>query len=200
MITKQIIEKGISYEEYFKITENLVLENKTSGKEQSEFLSNYTRLNFQRMKRVEKTSEILPELQQLITQVPKKWVWLVLTESWCGDAAQNLPIIAKIAQLSPNISLKILWRDENSDIMNLYLTNGGKSIPKLICVEDDCLCEVGTWGPRPQILQDWFEQEKASPTMSKEDMMEYVHSWYAKDKTLSLQAEFMEFLPRWFED
>ncbi len=200
MITKQIIEKSISYQEYFEIVEKLVAENKTSGNTQSDYLANYTRLNFQRMKRVEKTAEVAPDLQKMMTKVPKKWIWLVLTEAWCGDAGQNLPIIAKIAQCSPNVELRLIWRDENPDIMNLYLTNGGKSIPKLVCVEEDCLCEVGTWGPRPQIFQDWFEKERQNPTMSKDEMIEYVHTWYAKDKTASLQAEFLEFLPRWFED
>lgn len=199
MITQNVINKGISYQEYFAIVENLVAENKTSGTAQSEFLSHYTKLNLQRMKRVEKTAQVLPALQNLMTQIPKRWVWLVLTEAWCGDAAQNIPIIAKIASLSPNVELKLIWRDENPDTMDLYLTNGGKAIPKLVCVEEDCLCEVGTWGARPQILQKWFEEEKQNPTLSKEGMMEYVHGWYAKDKTLSLQYEFIEFLPRWFE-
>jgi hypothetical protein len=120
----------------------------------------------------------------------------VLAESWCGDAAQNLPVFAKIAEANSNITIRILLRDENEELMNQYLTNGGKSIPKLICIDKD-FNELGTWGPRPTFLQDWLYKEKTSPTMEIDELKAQFQVWYTKDKGQTLQREMVLSMKRW---
>ena len=122
----------MSFSEYFLLNENLVQNSKTTGNDQSESLINYTKLNFSRMKRILKTTPIIDEVKNTTDCLNNKVTWVVLAESWCGDAAQNLPVFAKIAEANPNITVRVLLRDDNEDVMNKYLTNGGKSIPKLI--------------------------------------------------------------------
>ena len=195
-ISSSIIEKGISYLDYRMIFDQLVAEKKTSGDSQSEFLVNYTALNLQRTTRIEKTAQISEETRHQLQNFPYEMYWLVLSEVWCGDAAQNLPVISKMADLSPNIDLKIIWRDENPDFMDQYLTNGGRSIPKLVAVKKQDLTEMGTWGPRPlppqQMVMDF--KEKGG---DKDEFMKSVQQWYNKDKSQTIQIEFSELLKSW---
>ncbi len=107
----------------------------------------YRKLNFQRSSRLEKTFVPSEETRQIFSNIIKKQKWILITESWCGDSAQNLPIIAKLAELNSLIDFKIVLRDSNLDFMDLYLTNGGRAIPKLI-VFDENDNELFRWGPQ----------------------------------------------------
>jgi len=102
-----------------------------------------------------------------------------------------LPIIAKMADISSHISLKILLRDENLDIMDAFLTNGGRSIPKLICLDANTLELKWDWGPRPAPAQDLLRIHKTKPDESHEDFVKQVQLWYAKDKSRTLQKELL---------
>jgi thioredoxin family protein len=196
MVTQTDLDKSISYEEYFNLIEKLVQEGGTTGNDKSKAFIDYTKLNYSRMKRVFKTTIPSSEVLNTVDCLNDKLTWIVLSESWCGDAAQNLPVLAKIAETNPNISLKIVLRDENPELMDQYLTNGGKSIPKLICL-DEKLNELGTWGPRPKFLQDWLHKEKANPTMEMNELKEQFQIWYTKDKGQTLQREMILLLKSW---
>ncbi len=192
IITPQHIEKGISYQAYRQLIDELIAEGKTTGDNHSEAYLKYTEMNVRRMKRLDKTTTITPDLQHVISKIETPQVWLVLTEAWCGDAAQNLPIIAKIAALNPKISLKLILRDENLEVMDEYLTNGGRSIPKVIFMTED-LKEFGNWGPRPQKVQEMVVKFKEQG-MDYEKSSEEVHRWYAQNKGQELQNELLEIL------
>ena len=86
---------------------------------------------------MDKTLTVHEDVSEKISSIKSKLIWLVLSEGWCGDAAQLLPVINKKAELSENIKLKVLLRDENEELMNQFLTNGGKAIPKLIIIEEE---------------------------------------------------------------
>jgi len=196
MISQQDLDKSMSFEEYYQLNEKLAKEGKSTGENQGDIYVNYTKLNFSRMKRVLKTTPIAEDVSNTVECLNEPLIWVVLAESWCGDAAQNLPVFAKIAEANPNITIKILLRDENETVMNQYLTNGGKSIPKLICLDKD-LNELGTWGPRPKFLQDWLYKEKANPSMSMDELKEQFQVWYTKDKGQTLQKEMVILMKEW---
>ncbi len=196
MITQKDIDKSMSFEEFYQLTEKLAAEGGTTGENQSDALINYTKLNFSRMKRILKITPISEDVSSTVACLDEKLTWLVLTESWCGDAAQNIPVFAKIAEANPNVSLRILLRDENPELMNQYLTNGSMSIPKLICVDEN-LNELGTWGPRPKFLQDWLYRNKANPTMDMADLKKEFQVWYTKDKGQTLQKEMILLMKAW---
>ena len=102
-------------------------------------------------------------------------------------------MLAAVAKLNPLVDLQLLLRDENPDLMDLYLTNGGKSIPKLIAV-DGAFNEIFNWGPRPAGAQHMMEEYKKNPVKSYKEFGEDIHKWYAADKTLSVQKELLDIL------
>lgn len=196
MITQQDIDKSMSFEQFYQLTEQLVKEQSTTGDNKSEAMVDYTKLNFSRMKRILKTTPISEDVSSTVDCLSDKLTLVVIAESWCGDAAQNLPVFAKIAEANPNISLRILLRDDNPEVMDQYLTNGGKSIPKLIALDEN-LNELGTWGPRPKFLQDWLYENKANPKMEMSELKEQFQIWYTKDKGQTLQKEMVSLMRAW---
>jgi hypothetical protein len=148
------------------------------------------------MHRLEKTVVINDSLKGKIKAVNSKWTWLILTEGWCGDAAQNIPIIEKIAAENPNIQTRYILRDENLALMDQYLTNGARSIPKLIALDTEALEELGTWGPRPQEAMDRFYEMRAEG-LEKPVIMENIQRWYIQDKNQSIQREFETLVELW---
>ncbi|MFN8243719.1 MAG: thioredoxin family protein [Ferruginibacter sp.] len=190
-------EPGIfTYESYLAAFEKWVHNGQTSYEKASLSLIEFTKLNWARTQRLHKTSEIIPELKTAIENLQHNYSWMVITEAWCGDSAQNLPVIAEIAKLNPEkIKLNVALRDENPDLMSKYLTNGAKAIPKVIGFDETLKKVAFVWGPRPepaqQLLLDW----KQNPNdKSWEDFEKQLHGWYAKDRTHTLQTEFVKIL------
>jgi hypothetical protein len=172
--------------------EKLVEEDSTTGPEQTQQRIAYTKLNLQRMKRVEKQFSLLPELGELLTQQRPNWHWLVLVEAWCGDGAQLLPAIAHIAEAIPGIELTVLLRDENPLLMDTCLTNGNRAIPLLICKDMATQKRLFTWGPRPTAIQERLVAYKAAnPGASDEEANLQLHGWYAKDRSHALQQDLL---------
>lgn len=192
---KPALVNPLTYNLYSVLLEALVAAGKTTGPEQTEEKISFTKLNVQRSKRVHKTLKLLPELRDAAYQIQEKWEWLLLTESWCGDGAQLVPAIAEIATISPNIELTILLRDENPELMDLYLTNGGRAIPKLICQNAETGETLFTWGPRPTEIQAKVKEFKSeNPYATKEELHERLAVWYAKDKCEALQHDLVKLI------
>lgn len=187
------ISRSFTYLEYRDHINNLFEQGKTTGDNQSESMLHYTKMNIQRMKRWEKKFELGDKLKEKLNAVQKPQTWVVLTEAWCGDAAQNMPLLHLAAQGSEKINFIVLLRDENTEIMNDYLTNGGMSIPKLIIFEDEK--ELGTWGPRPAPLQQMVMDNKHSENpMSYDEFSVVVQKWYNSDKGATFQEEILELI------
>ena len=193
---KEYLDKSMTFAEYIKLIDDLLLDGKTTGTNQSEAMYGYGKLNRQRMHRLEKTAVISDSLKAKVKAVKSKWTWLVITEGWCGDAAQNIPIIEKIAAENPNIQTRYVLRDENLELIDQYLTNGARSIPKLIALETETLEELGTWGPRPQEAMDRFYEMRAEG-LEKPVIMENIQRWYIQDKNQSIQQEFETLIELW---
>ena len=150
-------------------------------------LHGYTKLNLQRMRRVEKTFNVSDELKHLLSSIKTKQNWVVITEGWCGDSAQNLPALANIAKINPLVELQIIERDSNLEIMDLHLTNGTRSIPILISFDEN-ENEIFCWGPRQKEAQQLVTRLK-SEGMEHDAFIEQLHLWYAKNKSVALESE-----------
>lgn len=188
-VEQSYLQKAITYEAYKQLVEDLLAAGKATGPEQSEGLVHYSGLNLQRMRRVEKTILILPGVKEQMLLVNRPQAWLVLTEGWCGDAAQSMPVIHALAVLNPLIRMGILLRDENSQLMDRYLTNGvSRSIPKLIAADPATGAELFTWGPRPAVLQESFYGMR-SEGLPYDMIKEELQRWYNKDRTVTIQRE-----------
>ena len=192
-IISKSLENTYTYQEYRDLVKDLLAEGKSTGPEQSDYILNYSKLNNSRMKRLDKTTKISDETAQEIQKLATPQTWLVLTEGWCGDAAQNLPVIHKMAELNKNINLKLVLRDENLALMDLFLTNGGRSIPKLIALDTDNNV-IDTWGPRPQVATKMVADYKEKHGSLDPQFKEYLQVWYNKDKGLSTQEDFVSLI------
>ena len=188
MIDKKYNETSLSYPAYRHMLEQLLAEGKTTGATQSADLIDYAKMNMQRMNRLDKTVELTEAFTNIIQKINATQHWFVLTEGWCGDAAQIVPVIAKASALNNKIHLHILLRDDNLELMDKYLTHGkSRSIPKLI-VADENLEEIFNWGPRPASAQLLLDEWKNSE-MPFEQLSSNLHGWYAKNKTQDTQKE-----------
>lgn len=193
-IYQKAIENSMSYEAYLKLIDELIVEKRSTGQEQNDMLTDFTKLNRARMKRLDKTQELLPELLEAVKNVKEKQIWLVLTESWCGDAAQSVPVLNKMSNENPLIDLRLVLRDDNDALMQKYLTNGGRSIPKLIVVSEDLENELFHWGPRSEVAQIVVKQLLEENGGFNEKVKEAIQIWYNQDKGISMQKELIELL------
>lgn len=188
---------SISYEAYLTLMNNLREEGKTTGPNQSEDMVHYTQLNQKRMTRIHKKYQPGERLLAQVQKINKDYLWLVITEAWCGDAAQVMPILGEIAAQSPHLEMRVILRDEHLDLMDAYLTDGSRSIPKLICIEKETGQEVGVWGPRPAEAQQLVMDFKAHPETSYKVFAGQLQQWYNKDKGQKIEAELSAFIAEW---
>lgn len=200
-IEKQVVENAYTYQQYRQLIDDLFAQNKTTGTNHSEAMMNYAKMNITRMNRLDKRAKLTEETLQNISKITKPVIWLVITEGWCGDAAQIVPVLNKMTLQNKNIDMRFILRDENLDIMDAFLTNGGRSIPKILVLEAETLEVRKTWGPRPAEMQKMVMDAKAE-SLETEDLdlrkqinseaAKNLHLWYAKDKTLTTQRDFLK--------
>ncbi len=190
---KKILQNGMTYKGYTKsIIEEVGNTKPEILNEHDLELFEYKKLNIQRSARIEKIYDVSDELKSEIQNIKDKQIWMVITEAWCGDSAQNLPYIAKMASLNFNIELKIILRDSNLDVMDLYLTNGARSIPKLVALDENGN-ELFTWGPRPKAAQDLMKQWKDEGIV-KPELYEKLHLWYGRNRGREIESEFLKII------
>ena len=182
---------GIDFKLYKEIFIKQVEEPNLLDQNELKFFE-YRKLNLQRTNRLEKTFVPSDSLINLIDKIDKHQTWVVITESWCGDSAQNLPIIAKVAALNDNINLRIVLRDDNLEIMDQYLTNGSRSIPQLV-VFDQENNELFQWGPRPAEAQNLYNRLK-NEGVEKSEINKELQLWYGRNRGKEVERELIALL------
>lgn len=196
---KSIVAKALfnsySYPEYRKLVTDLLSEGKSTGNEQSENLTRYTSLNEARMNRLGKTIRISEDTIDKLQKLDNHYIWLVISEGWCGDAAQILPIINKMAlESNKKIDLRIVLRDENDELMSHYLTNDGRAIPKVIVICKEAGIVRTDWGPRPKGATELMADYKKEFGVIDEKIKTDLQLWYLADKGISVQKELLEIM------
>mgnify|MGYP005986646579 CR=1 FL=1 len=189
-ILNNSLSKSMSYIEYRELVSNLLDKNESTTKNGSEDLVGYSKLNNSRMKRLDKTTKLSEDVSAKFSSISKKNTWVVISEGWCGDAAQNLPVINKLAETNSNIDLRIVLRDENPELMNEFLTNGNQAIPKLIQIEDGKV--KNTWGPRPTIATKMVADYKEKHGKLDADFKKDLQVWYNHDKSENVIKDLTE--------
>ena len=184
------VKKAMDYSEYNLLFKQLVEEGRTTGVQTQEKI-NYTKLNFSRSKRLDKTADISEENIEVLKNFSEKQTWLVISEPWCGDAAQTLPFLNKIAQLSENIDLKIVLRDENPELMDQFLTNGSQSIPIVIMLDED-FNVLQIFGPRSKAATKLVNDYKAHHGKIDDAFKEMLQVWYNNDKGVSIVNDILD--------
>jgi hypothetical protein len=193
----------MTYAQYLAKTIDLLKHGKTSTTETkpNPKIHAYTQENVARMHRLNAAIFLTPDTLKKLATIKEAQTWLTISEGWCGDASQVVPIVERMASANPHITHRLIFREEHLDIMDAFLTAGGRSIPKTIILDGQGKV-LNAWGPRPSGLQTVVDElrDKMS-TMTKdeqkayfEDIKKIVHDWYDADKTLSTQSEFRSIL------
>ncbi len=186
----EIKDTAYSYDGYESLINALLDEDKATGGKQTPKRTEISRLNVHRMARVHKTTKLSEELVAAAKTAVAQY-WMVITEGWCGDSAHVIPIFDLVAKASNgHIQLGMVLRDDNPDIMDQYLVNGGRSIPRLVVYDANTGVEIGTWGPRPAPVQQMMADYKANPDETRDIQIE-MQQWYNSDKSRTLQQELL---------
>ncbi|BCY28023.1 thioredoxin family protein [Flavobacterium okayamense] len=193
-IIENALDNSFSYLEYRQLVSKLISEGKSTGHNQTEALLQYSELNETRMNRLEKTLKVPQELTEKLNNLTKDYIWLTISEGWCGDAAQIIPILHKLEEVSNKVELKLVLRDDNDELMQLYLTNGSKSIPKVIILEKETKEVITSWGPRPEPARKLIADYKAQHGVVDEPVKIELQKWYLHDKGLTTMKELVELL------
>ena len=193
-IISNSLKGSISYQEYRDLVKTLAEENATTGNDKSETFVRFTKLNEKRMKRWDKTLKVSAAAQKKIVEFEHPITWLVIVESWCGDAAHMVPVLNKIAELNKHINLRIVLRDENLELMDMFLTFGSRSVPKLIMIDDQTGEVLNTYGPRPSEATSYVNRFKAMYGTLTPEFKEDLQHWYNNDKSQNIIKDVIEML------
>lgn len=184
----------MNFEAYLKYFEHVLQDPSVDPTYQNEEYYNYTKLNWSRMTRWLKKFEPSQAAKNFISSIDSPQTWIIITEPWCGDAAHSVPQLYNLAKQNPLITVDVQLRDSEPFLINDYLTNGGKSIPKLI-IRDANNNDIAVWGPRPDQLQEAFLKLKEQGKDMGE-IKEVVQKWYNVDKGIEIQKEILNLLSK----
>lgn len=185
---------GMTYTEYREEVARLLKEGQSTGNQQSDAFLEYSRMGHVRMNRLDKTLKITSEQEERLSRLQMEVNWLVMSEGWCGDAGQTLPVMALIERVQPLIKLRIVIRDAFPELMDAYLTHGTRSIPKLI-QWDAQKGVTGLWGPRPLPAVQMVEDYKSRHGKLTAEFRNDLQLWYSRDKGYHTAEELVDLLP-----
>ncbi len=194
MPVAESLVNSMSYTKYRGMISSLLEQGKSTGHTQSDDLLNYSKLNEVRMNRYDKKMVVLEEVINKLMGLKKKYVWLLITEGWCGDAAHIVPVINKLAAITTAVDLKIVLRDENEGLMNMFLTNGNKAVPILVVLDETNLEVLGNWGPRPEGASNLITSYKRQYGKIDDTAKTELQLWYNHDKGQSVQQEIADLM------
>ncbi|MGB1247483.1 MAG: thioredoxin family protein [Chitinophagales bacterium] len=193
---QEILDKAMTFDDFQQYTLDIIdKKNIVAPYDNPDYLS-FTVANHRRIDKILKDIQLSKKLYNELNDDVKKWTWIVFDEPWCSDASFSVPVLYAMSLASGGeIDFKIYLRDTHPEIMEHYLTDNGKAIPKLVCLDEN-MNELGTWGPRPAELQKLaieLKQRNADLT----EKIKTSFGWYRKDKGESLQAEFIDLIKKW---
>ncbi len=200
-IAQSVLDNAYTYGTYRQLIDDLFAQNKTTGEDHSEAMLHYTKLNLSRMNRLDRKSRLTEATIEQLDKIERPVTWLVITEGWCGDAAQIVPVLNHMALGNENITLRFILRDKNEAVIDAFLTNNARSIPKIIVLDTVTREVLNSWGPRPAEVQKMVMDAKAEGLATDDldlrkqistNAAEQLHLWYARDKTKAIQNEFSE--------
>lgn len=197
-IIQQSIQKGIDYSTYRQLIIDLLKEGKFTGTTENPEYFQFSELNNSRMNRLDKTIKILESHQIQLKNLSEKITFLIISEGWCGDAAQIVPVLNKLVNCSENIDFKIVIRDENPELMDLFLTNGNRAVPMLLMIDSETNELIAKWGPRPKVASKMVLDYKTLHGALDADFKIQLQNWYNVDKGIEIQNEVMNLLKQLF--
>ena len=189
VLTAEQLATGLTYSAYRQHIDEVL--NTAHPDEKLAKMLPYYQQAVDRINQIAPTVVLLPELQAALGQLKGQYSWAIITEGWCGDASHTVPLIEAVAQASGgHLATRYFLRDSHPDLIDRYLTNGGRAIPIAVMLHASSLTEAGVWGPRPAPLQAIHEDLKAREVPFKE-VIKQVNNWYDHDATRTTQQELL---------
>ncbi|WP_221410442.1 thioredoxin family protein [Apibacter muscae] len=191
-------EQAVSYDSYKEIIEKQAQEGINNEEDKDiQKLAEYTRLNLSRIHRNDKTLVLEESVLSILNKLNKKVNILAISEGWCGDASQIVPVVQKLAESSSNIDFKLFFRDADEKLIQQYLTNGGKAIPIILFIDAETFEEMAHWGPRPQSCAPFLKKYKENPeTYTHDDFAKDIQGFYNKDKGHEIANELTQIISK----
>jgi hypothetical protein len=200
MFTPEVLSHSFSFEDYLELTKAIAEEKvPRKGLYTADNTFRYTRSNLVRMQQVLDNLVLNQKLYNLLSDLHEEWLWVIISEPWCGDASWGTPALSLIASATEKIECRILLRDENPELIKAYQTEGSDSIPKLVCLRKRDRKVLGTWGPRPQALQQEVLRRINTPGFDYRESVRAIHDWYQNDMTKTTQEEILLCIKHWKE-
>lgn len=185
-----------TYAEYRQHLTDLLAEGKTTGPKQTETYISAATINQSRMDRLDRKARFTPEMEDALAGLAQPYLMLAITEGWCGDAAQIIPLFNHMANASDQLKLLLVFRDEHPGLIDRFLTDGGRGIPKILFLDPETFAVKAHYGPRPAPAQEMAlnYKHKRGPYTDYDEYNVALHTWYARDKTKTTQAEVVRLL------
>lgn len=180
----------MDYQTYLKICEHIITSETPPPPYNDALYLKYAKLNFSRMNRWHKTLQLDEDLVQEVKKINEPQKWIIIVEPWCGDAAPTLPFLVRLAEQNPLVQYDVQLRDQEPFLINAYLTNGTKSIPKLI-VQNQAGTDLFTYGPRSKAAQELVNEMKDA-NVEFDTLNTELQNWYNRDKGAGLQKELLQ--------
>ena len=201
IITHEVIKEALSYPAYVELAGHLIENRQTTGIYHSDDSVSKSAQNLLIIQDLLETITIQEQVIKILQVYQVPLTWLAITESWCIDSANSLPVIYKMSQVNANIQLKVILRDSSSIIDN-FTTRGSRSIPKVICLDAESLVVLGVWGPRPAELEAKImvkvkhlnNAPNNDEIKRREKIRSIIKSWYNENQAQSIQQEVLESL------
>lgn len=193
-LVREKLKVAFTYQTYRNEVSEMAANGLSSGFPLTEANADHTRLNDARMRRLDKTIRVPEKIEARFKDFEGDQTWLVITESWCGDSAQSIPAMNKLAALTANIDLKLIYRDTHPELMDAFLTNGARSIPKLIAIDNPSGKILNEWGPRPSTATTMAENYKAEHGTLTPSFKQDLQVWYNKDKAQTTLQDLAELI------
>ena len=181
---------GLTYDEYRAHWRDQKEASPDDADPDERRMIHFLNYNWERQARVHDEYTPSDDLRAAVDRLDESQLWMVLTEPWCGDSAFLLPVIAEAAALTDHVTLRILLRDDNLDVMDQYLTDGSRSIPKLVAFAEEGT-ERFMWGPRPDGPRKRFAELKEEYD-DKMQVIEELVAYYEDGAWREADAELAE--------
>lgn len=185
---KKYWENSLTLSEYLKVGEDRLNDINTP-----EDFKNYYELGVHRSNRALKTYKTDSDLLNSFRLKNFKGKILIISEPWCGDASSTVPAVARFFE-EVNIETRIFLRDQNPSLIDMFLTDGTQSIPKVLILNDHCDV-TDSWGPRPEYGLELLRKFKQNPTIyPREEFYNDLQVYYAKNRGKDAINEILQLL------
>ena len=119
-----------------------------SGQTFEEWLAQAGDMNRNAMQRTLADQALEPHTEALLGALPRPVYVVAIAEDWCGDVLRHVPVLERLAQAAPQLTIRYITREQHKDVFVRFLTNGGEAIPKFVFISSQFV-ECGNWGPMP---------------------------------------------------